>query len=439
MAEQPTATRRTSAVPAGIDAITLDEARVLAVAAQRLDRRPPRSQDRTTVKARLLETIRGLGCVQLDTISVVARSHETVLWSRLGPYDPALLAELHYPDGSLFEYWAHAAAIVPIELFPYFRRAMARYEEIYAGEGSWAQANGDTLARVLQTVRDRGPTGSREFARPEGPRPAPWAWWGGKPDRRALDHLWSRGELMVLRREGFQRVYDLTERVAPSALAAAPPTEADQRRHFVARALAALGVATPRWVADYFRTGARPHVPPTQAAAELAAMEAEGLARRITVPGLSEPGPVWLHPALETRLAGLRSGRGRPMLTTLLSPFDNLIWHRGRTQALFSFDYRLESYTPAPRRRYGYYTLPILHRGRLVGRIDPVYDRRARVLTIKAAHLELGIRPTPPLAVAIAATLRDYVEFLGGGTVNILAADPPTFAPALVEALGATA
>lgn len=419
-------------VPA-VDRLTRDEARALAVIAQRLDRRPPPTRDRAVAKARLLATIRALGCVQIDTISVVARSHETVLWSRLGPYDPALLAELHYPDGALFEYWAHAAALVPIETFPFYRRAMIDYRARHEGTGSWASDQAATLARVLATVEHQGPTASRHFARPDGPRPEPWAWWGGKPDRRALDHLWSRGDLMVLRREGFERVYDLTERVLPGAHAGDPPSAAEERRFFAGSALAALGVATPRWTADYFRSGARPLVSPRHAAAELRALAGEGLAQPVAVDGLTEP--AWLDVALLPRLADLRAGRRRPTLTTLLSPFDNLIWHRGRTEELFGFAYRLESYTPAARRRYGYYTLPILHRGRLVGRVDPVYDRRGRVLTVKAVHLEPGVRPTAALVAALAGALGDLAAFLGGGDTRVLACDPLDLEPALAAAL----
>jgi uncharacterized protein YcaQ len=408
--------------------LSRDEARLLAVAAQRLDGRPA---DGGVTKAALLETIRAIGCVQLDTISVVSRSHETVLWSRHGAYDPTLLSALHYPDGALIEYWAHAAAIVPVEAFPYFRRKMAFYAAS-SDDGALTQEQTEAIARVRAALREQGPIGSRHFARPEGPKPEPWSWWGGKTERWVLDHLWSCGELMVLRREGFQRVYDLTERVMSGAHAAPLPTEAEQRRYFVGRALSALGVATPRWVADYFRTG-RPHVPAGQAASELKAMEAEGLAHRVTVDGLSEP--VWLSADAMTRLARLRSGDDRPTATTLLSPFDNLIWHRGRTSTLFDFDYLFESYVPAPKRRYGYYTLPILHRARLVGRLDPSYDRKAHVLTIKALYLEPGVAIDDPLVTDLAATLRDFTAFLGGGEIRILVSDPPAFAPALTAAL----
>jgi uncharacterized protein YcaQ len=405
--------------------ITRDEARLLAVAAQGLDRRP---RGKVT-KDRILATIRRLGSVQLDTISVVARSHETVLWSRLGPYDPALVAELHHPDGALFEYWAHAAAILPIESFPLFRRNMARYTGADSPYRAWMEEHAETVEHVLATIRAHGPVMTRDFDRPDGPRPDPWTWYGGKPAKQALDLLWTSGRLMILRREGFERVYDLTERVLPGAHEAPLPSPEEQRRAFVTQSLRALGVATPRATADYFRTGGRWHVPPKEAAAELAALAAEGQAVPLALDGLGEP--AWLDAGLLPHLEELRAGRAKPTLTTLLSPFDNLTWHRRRAAALFGFDYRLECYVPAAKRRYGYYSLSILHRGKLVGRLDPVYRRKERRLTVKAVHLEPGVRPTAPLAAAVAASLRDYLTFLGGDEIEVLESDPPAFAKLL--------
>ena len=416
--------------------LTHDEARMLAVIAQRLDRRPPPARSRSVVKQRLLELVRHLGCVQIDTISVISRSHETVLWSRLGAYDPTLFDELYHPDGALFEYWAHAAAFVPIETLPFYRRAMARYRTKYEGAGSWAEREAATLDRVLVRIRDHGPAGSRHFERPDGPRPDPWTWYGGKPERQALDHLWSRGDLMVQRRQGFQRVYDLTERIAPELMLGPMPTEAEDRRHFASTALRAMGVATPAWVADYFRFGGMRHLSLAQAPVELAALVEAGQAVPVEIESIA--GPAWLDSALLPRLAELRAGRGRPTLTTFLSPFDNLIWYRPRTSALFGFDYRIECYTPASKRIYGYYTLPILHRGRLVGRLDPSYDRRARRLTIKAIHLEPGVRPTTFLVEAIAGALGDLVAFLGGTQTIVERSNPDSLAAMLNDRLHAS-
>ena len=243
-------------------------------------------------KTRLLETISALGCVQLDTISVVSRSHETVLWSRLGPYDPTLLGELHYPDGLLTEYWAHAAAIIPVESFPYFREAMDAYRAKYERH-AWVESNREVISGVLERIRENGATASRHFERPDGPRPEAWTWYGGKPARQALDHLWSCGDIMVTRREsGFQRVYDLTERTIPAEWLSLRPSAEERQRYFSTKALRALGVTTARWAADYFRDWARPYSTAKASAAGLKVLQDEGLAIPVTVEGLTEP--AWL-------------------------------------------------------------------------------------------------------------------------------------------------
>jgi uncharacterized protein len=414
--------------------LSIAEARSLATIASLLDRRPRPSRDPAVQKARLLETIRALGCVQLDTISVVSRSHETVLWSRLGAYDLANLAQLHYPDGLLTEYWAHAAAIIPIETFPYFREAMDAYRKKYEGPGSWAATNPEVIESVYTRVRQDGPLASRHFERPDGPRPEAWAWWGGKPARQALDHLWSRGDIMVTRREsGFQRVYDVTERVVPAAHLNGHPSDAERRRQFTSGALRALGVTTSRWVADYFRDWARPYSTPKASALGLAELVETGQAIPVEVEGIAEP--AWLDATLLPRLAELRAGRGKPTLTTFLSPFDNLIWNRGRMLDLWGFFYRIEVYTPAPKRVYGYYTMPILHRGELIGRLDPSLDRKSRILTARKIFLEPNQRPTQSLANAIAAALWDFAGFLGAEEVLLLDTTPEPFGPMLVAAL----
>ena len=387
--------------------LTRGEARTLAVIAQGLDRR----RHRRVTKADLLAEIQRLGCVQLDSISVVCRSHETVLWSRLGPYIPAQIGELYEPDSAVSEYLAHAAAILPVSSLSLFRPHMERAR---ARDG-WAAdpANRAVMDRILDRVRAEGPVSSRQFETPAGSSSAaPWAWYGAKPERRALARLWVGGELVVRRRDGFQRVFDLPERIVPTLWDGPALAEETCRRTLARAALTALGVATPSWLADYFRPGGPTYLSVRTAAAELAVLSAEGAALPATIDSL--PGPFWLDAALQPTLDELRAGRQRPALTTLLSPFDSLVWHRERTLSLFDFEYRLESYTPAAKRRYGYYTLPILDRGKLVGRLDPSYDRRTGVLTVKALHLEPNVRASARLAAAIDATARDLVTFLGG-------------------------
>ena len=430
--------KATKSPPLGndLELLSREEARALATIASRLDRRPRPTRDPAEQKARLHETIRHLGCVQLDTISVVSRSHETVLWSRLGAYDPALLTSLHYPDGQITEYWAHAAALIPIETFPYYRHAMEAYQAKYDGH-TWIVENQATVEGVLDRIREHGALASRHFERPEDRRPEPWEWYGGKPARQALDHLWSRGDIMVARREsGFQRVYDLTERVIPAAYLDGQPSAEERQRFFATNALRALGVATPRWAADYFRNWAWPYSTAKASAAGLRALAEEGLAIPVAVEGIADP--VYLDPALLPRLAELRAGRGKPALTTFLSPFDNLIWFRPRGEQLWDFFYRIEVYTPAHKRVYGYYTMPILHRGKLVGRLDPAVDRKSRILTARNVHLEPGVKPSEALAQAIAGALWDFAGFLNADEVALLQTNPEPFAPLLDDALRRT-
>lgn len=408
--------------------ITRDEARQLAVIGQRLDRRP---RGKVT-KARVLEMIEYLGCVQLDTISVVARSHETVLWSRLGVFDPALVWKL-YEDRKLFEYWTHAAAITPISMFPYFRSLMDWFRVGYRkGElGEWLETNHETTEHVLQTIREYGPQQSRSFETPEDRNKGPWAWFNDKPAKMALDFLWTVGDLTITNRIGFQRLYDLTDRAMPEDLLQVFPDAAERERFFVSKALSAMGITTALWCSDYFRTGGRGHVNTKNSAIELDRMVAEGSAYRVEIKGIEEP--VWMHPGMLARLDDLRAGRGKPVLTTLLSPFDSLVWHRGRALDLFDFDYRIEIYTPEPKRKYGYYSLPILHRGRIIGRIDLHYNRKARLMTIRSAHLEPKVRATDRIAEAIIGAVVDYLRFLGGGEIIVGTVTTPT---ALGQLLG---
>jgi uncharacterized protein YcaQ len=401
--------------------MTRDEARWIATIAQGLDRRP---FSRKVRKLDLIETIERLGCVQLDTISVISRSHETVLWSRLGPYDTNMIVELYDPDLLLTEYWAHAAAIVPTSMLPLFRGTM----ENYGATRDWHQDEASQLVteRILERIRECGPVSSRDFEPPEGSeRASAWDWYGNKIERLALNELWTSGQLIVRKREkSFARVYDLPERVAPDLWTADAFSQEYRQRSLLSRAVRALGVFTATWAADYFRSGRLIYLSVKDARDLLAKFEREGRIIRVEVPGIKDP--TWIDVARLETLDLLRQGKGRPTLTTFLSPFDNLAWNRNRDALLWDFEYRLECYTPAPKRIYGYYTLPILHRGRLIGRMEPSYDRRAKVLTIKSLHLEPGTKATPPLVAAILRAIEDLVQFLGGaqGSWRILEARP---------------
>lgn len=390
--------------------LTRREAQALAVIVQGLDRRPfrraPREED-------ILGVFERLGTIQLDTISVISRSHETVLWSRLGPYDRDLVPALYAPGNALTEYLGHAASILPSGLLPLFRPHM---EAARAKHDGWAtEPESRAIMRaVVERVAAEGPMSSRDFEAPPGAeRPGLWEWWGNKPERRALNALWIRGELMIHQRDrGFARYFDLPERVAPGFWEGAAISRHEQQCALIRRAVRALGITTAGWASDYFRTGGPAHVPVVRTREILRELEADGTILPVTIPGIDAP--VWMNAALQERLELLREHKGRPTLTALLSPFDNLIWNRPRGEQLWDFSYRLECYTPAPKRQYGYYSLPILHRGAIVGRLDPSFDRKSGVLTIRSLHLEPWVRPGEALARAIAGAIEDLLVFLGG-------------------------
>lgn len=405
--------------------LTQREAQSLAVIASGLDRRPFR---RRVTAEDILATIRQLGSVQLDTISVISRAHETAVWSRLGPYDLALWQDLYAGEQRITEYWAHAAAIVSREDLPLFRSHMERRA---AQEWHSHPENRPAIERVLARIRAEGPRGSRHFETPEGsPRAGAWEWYGAKPEREVLAYLWTAGQLVLSERDrGFGRTWDLPERAIPELWTGDAIPDAERDRRFIGRALQALGITTARWASHYYRTGGQTYIPVARAPKVLDELVDTGAAVRISVTGMD--GTVWMDTGLLGRLDDLRRGVGRPRLTTVLSPFDNLVWFRDRMERLWNFEYRLECYVPAPKRRYGYYNMPILHRGQLVGMIDPSYDRKTGALTIKALHLAPGVRVTNALAAAISGALDDLCRFLGGdaATWTIAHSSAPAIVP----------
>ena len=306
--------------------ITRGEAQALAVIAQRLDRRTLR---RRPTSGDILDMFKHLGTIQLDTISVISRSHETVLWSRLGPYDCSLVTDLYAEDNALTEYLGHAASILPTDLLSLFRPYM---EQARASQGGWS-GQPESQA-IMRAVKDRiaveGPMTSRDFeSSPEATRAGQWEWWGNKPERRALATLWVWGDVMVHKRDrGFARYFDLPDRVVSGFWQGEAISIGMQQRALLRHALRALGIMTARWASDYFRTGGPPHVPIAKVRGLLKEFVAEGIAVPVEVPGINEP--VWMDAELQGRLELLREGKARPTLTTLLSPFDNLIWNRSR-------------------------------------------------------------------------------------------------------------
>jgi uncharacterized protein YcaQ len=364
-----------------------------------------------------------MGMLQIDTIHVVARSPYLVLWSRLGDYRPEWLDQ-HLSGGSLFEYWAHEACFLPIEDYGLYRHRMLdpaamgwKYSE------TWMRERAAEVAGVLDHIRANGPARSSDFERTDGKA---GGWWEWKPEKRSLEVLFTAGALMIARRHNFQRVYDLAERVHPGWDDRRMPPLAEVRREFVLRAVRALGLAKASWIPDYHRTR-RPRPDPAD-------MAGRGELLRVSVQGWDEP--AYIHPEHEQAARQAARGELAPTLTTLLSPFDPIVWDRRRALDLFGFDYRLECYTPAEKRRYGYFTLPILRRGALVGRIDAKAHRRGGVFEVKSVILEPGARASERFTRDIAAAIARCARWHGCEQVRVAQALPAEFGARLAGALG---
>src|ERR687889_1998363 len=394
-----------------------ETARELLLAAQGLGSAP-----RHATKDDVRGIIRRMGVLQIDSISVVAVSPYLVLWSRLGYYEPRWLDEL-LAEGALFEYWSHAACFIPIEDYGLYRRLM-----IEGGEKTrtWMRAHHEEIEHVMEHISEKGPVRAAQFARTDGKA---GGWWEWKPEKRALEHLFAAGELMISRRENFHRVYDLRERVLANALPdwedALAPSDEEMRRALALKAVRALGVASARWVPDYFRT------PKKGVAGLLEELADQGSLLRASI----EDEPAYVHPDNAGPAEKILSGGLRSSVTTLLSPFDPVVWDRARALELFDFEYKIEVYTPAARRRYGYYSLPILHNGALVGRLDAKAHRKQGTFEIKAIHLEPDTPVNHDLVSGLAGALRDCAGWHETPEVLVRWSDPSELTKTLRLAL----
>jgi uncharacterized protein len=403
---------------------TLDPAlaRRLAVSRQRLSGPPPAAAGPEAI----LSVATDLAGLQLDPISVVARSHLVVLWSRLGRFDPADLDALLWRERRLFEYWTHAAAIVCTADYPIHSLLMRRYpSERHRRLREWLAANQRLRRSILRQLRADGPLPTRAL---EDRAETPWrssGWTAGRNVDRMLDLLWTQGRILVAGRQGGQRVWDLAERVLPDWAPTRRPPEREVVRLAAQRSLRALGVATARDIDRHFTAGRYPALP-----AVLAGLERAGRVQRVRLVagGTEWPGPWYVHADDLPLLDRLATGHWQPR-TTLLSPFDNLLTDRQRTERLFGFSHRMELYVPRAARRYGYYVLPILHGDRLVGRVDPTLDRASGRLLVHAVHAE----PDAPASAGpdVASALQELAGFLGADRVELRQAPPRIWRGAL--------
>ena len=396
--------------------------------------------------------LRRLGAVQLDTISVLARSHELVAYARLGPVGRQRVERAYWPSGqpAAFEYWSHAACVLPAEEWPYYafrRRALRDQAPV------WRAAHPDACAKVLARIRAEGPLTATDLggARKGGP------WWDWSEAKTAVEMLLDAGQVICVRRVGWRRIYDLPERVLPGSLLDADPSDAECLTHLAGVTGRALGVATTADLADYqrvtnfmngknaagltadqaaARAGLVPVAissrsgPPVAAWADPAALAAADITGAQPVDGAGDRSSTTQEGPPGSGRAGPAGRRGRHRVT-LLSPFDSLVWDRKRTLRVFEFEHSLEAYVPAPKRVHGYYTMPLLAGGRLAGRVDPARSGS----TLIARQLTLD---TPKAAEPMARARAEAASWVGCDSVQLGRVIPAALEPRLRAALAAT-
>ncbi len=371
-------------------------ARRMLLHAQLLDGKSPAGRGREGVA----RTVGHLGYVQIDTISVIERAHHHTLRTRIPGYEPEHLHLAQAVDRSVFEYWGHAASYLPMGDYRFYLPAMEGFrapgDSWYRG---WVESHGVQMEPVLKRIREEGPLSAREFGNPEGKRKGPW--WDWKPAKAALELLFWRGELMIRERRGFERVYDLRERVLPPETDTRVPGPEELGRFIARRALNALGIAGGKEIRDYIRIGDRKSV-----SEALKGMLSAGEIVRLGVGDRREP--AYALPALLEEAGRMRPGKPR---VRLLSPFDNLAISRLRLKERFGFEYTLECYTPKAKRSHGYFVLPILFGEEIVGRLDPKADRPGKTLVVRRLSLEPGSEARDGLITELARALSDLACF----------------------------
>lgn len=382
------------------------EARRLAITAQGLTRPKPRT---TPGRAHLKRVLDHVGLIQIDSVNVLTRSHYLPVFARLGDYPQTLLEDAAWgPRRTLFEYWGHEASLIPVEMQPLFRWRM---EEARRGEGVWSgvrkygEENQPFIREVLKEVERRGPISSGEL---ENAGKAKGGWWGWSDGKRAMEWLFWAGLITTKTRRGFERLYDLPERALPRAVIEAPrPGKDEAQRELIRVAARAMGVATEQDLRDYFRMGV------ADTRERVAELVETGDLEPVAVKGWRNPG--YLGPDARAP--------SRVRTSALLSPFDSLVWRRERTERMFGFRYRLEIYTPAEKRVFGYYVLPWLLNDRIAARVDLKSDRATGRLLVKAAHAEEGERAAE-IAGPLLADLRAMAGWLGLGEVAVEGGEP---------------
>jgi uncharacterized protein YcaQ len=348
----------------------------------------------------VFQTIQQIGVLQIDTISVVNRSPYLVLWSRLGNYDPTWLEKTH-ANGQLFEYWAHANCFIPIEDYPLFRRKMLERTTHWWNISEWVKNHQELIESVIETINEKGAQKSSDFPKRAGKNNG---WWDWKEEKIALDLLWTKGDLMIPYRKNFQRFYDLRENVLKHF-----PDDLDIPEHtivnevLVEKTIRILGATRPKWIADYYRLKQKEVQNSIQTLIDKQKIH--------LVDSEDFPEGILIHKDNLDLMDQTLKGNMKADFTSVLSPFDPLVWDRARTKELFDFDFTLECYVPAPKRKYGYFSLPILHDGQLIGRMDSKAHRKDKIFEIKSLHFESWFKPDDHFFTEFPKTLQSFAKW----------------------------
>ncbi|NIZ01902.1 winged helix-turn-helix domain-containing protein [Thalassospira lucentensis] len=386
--------------------ISIKQARNLALNGQGFDFDPRRP----VTKRRILKAVRTTNMLQIDSVNVLTRAHYMPIFSRLGMYDPAMLDAVVWGKDrqrALFEYWGHEASMIPVEDYPFYRWRM---EDARNGKGMWGRIariqreKPDLIDQILNRIADDGAVAASDLDEKRSNRSA---WWGWSDTKTVMEYLFWSGQVMARhRRNSFERVYDLPERIIGDAANHPPMDRYDAQSELICKGIAAMGVATEADLRKYFR------IPTEDAKICLARLVEEGRILRADVQGWKQAG--YLCPQVNPR------ARSKP--TCLMVPFDPVMWERDRVERIFGFNYRIEIYVPAEKRQYGYYVLPFMLNGAFVARVDLKADRQEGVLRVQSAHLEEGC-----LAGDVAGPLKENLErlaaFLGLSGVVVMPAN----------------
>jgi uncharacterized protein YcaQ len=392
--------------------ITAEEARLLLMGAQGLLEDPARPITPIVLR----KVIERMGFVQLDSINVVERAHHLTLFSRMDNYRHEHFTTLLEKSRSLFEHWTHDASAIPLRWFAYWKPRFEAARKRMMNNGWWRERIGQEPVKIIDEVRERirveGPLRSQDFEHERNGESS--AWWGWKPQKAALEFLWSSGELMVARRDGFQKVYDLTERVFPAEHAAPRPDEREHIEWACSTAMERLVIATPKELAEFWNA-----IDIARAKAWCEEAARQGRIIPVSVESAADAANTRQSFAAFDWRAKLRRLPAPPERMRLLSPFDPVLRDRARARRLFGFDYRFEAFVPGPKRHYGYYVLPILEGDKLVGRLDPKFERREGLLNILKVYWEPGVRVTRKRQKSLERAVEDLARFIGAKQIAL--------------------